>query len=443
MPQRCWRCHAPLSREIERDNGSWYLRRILPYRSDDADRGRGHHLRRHFRAESWRNAKSKPRTPIPTASSRPFASRLWFSMTTFGSFPPVELFHETFGAKREDAVGQTVLAARAPCTSTIPVCAYSSIASRPGEGNIEDYEIELDLPPLPGRRSLLAGGPRAATGPSAGRKILVTIDDITERKRESEALEVAKSAGGTGQSRKVALSGRRQSRFAPAAANPQPSARDIGEVDQGRRRLGADPQARRAARGHVGHVEHAARHQPAGSRNRQPGDRGLSDRCLLERLRPNSPITRQTNGSTGAWSRAAHRAERSAAARADDPQSLVECREIHAARQDPARLPPARRQAPARSLGHRHGHPGTGSPGDLRRIPSGRQSRPRARPGPWPRSRHRAAHRTCSDTRSTFVPVWARARSLPSRCRLRARSGGSGSEPGRDAREHAVAAARS
>ncbi len=202
------------------------------------------------------------------------------------------------------------------------------------------------------------------------------------------------AACGAGQSREVALPRRRQSRSATAAANPQPSARDIGEVDQGRRRTSADPQARRAARGHVGHVEHSARHQPAGSRDRQSGGRGLSDRCRVRAAQDRIHLSRGSKEPRLARGRERPLcAERSAAARADDPQSLMECREIHAARQDPSRLPPARRQAPARSLGHRHGHPCRAPPVDLRRIPSGRQSGPGARPGPWPRSRYRAADR--------------------------------------------------
>jgi two-component system CheB/CheR fusion protein len=50
---------------------------------------------------------------------------------------------------------------------------------------------QLDMPPLPGRRSLLITA-REIIDPSLGRKILVTIDDITERKRLSRGLEAAK-----------------------------------------------------------------------------------------------------------------------------------------------------------------------------------------------------------------------------------------------------------
>ena len=71
----------------------------------------------------------------------------------------------------------------------------------------------------------------------------------------------------------------------------------------------------------------------------------------------------------------------------------MELREIYLARQDPARLPAAWRQAPDRGLGYRHGHPQGTPPSHLRRVPSGRQPCPRAQPRPGPRSGDRAAHR--------------------------------------------------
>ena len=52
-----------------------------------------------------------------------------------------------------------------------------------------------------------------------------------------------------------------------------------------------------------------------------------------------------------------HRAQRSASARADDAQSVVECGEVHHRGQAPARLPTPRRQGADRGLGHRPRHP--------------------------------------------------------------------------------------
>ena len=82
--------------------------------------------------------------------------------------------------------------------------------------------------------------------------------------------------------------------------------------------------------------------------------------------------------------------QRSAPARADDPQPALERNEIHRARQGAARLPPVPGNAEHRDLGHRNRHPRRGASSDLRGIPSTRQCRARTKPWPRPRSLHRA-----------------------------------------------------
>ena len=56
---------------------------------------------------------------------------------------------------------------------------------------VEDYEIEIELPTL-GRRLLLLNARKLREGPHGQPKILLAIDDITERKRAAEALGAAK-----------------------------------------------------------------------------------------------------------------------------------------------------------------------------------------------------------------------------------------------------------
>ena len=57
--------YAPIEREIEAQSGAWYMRRILPYRTqDNGGRGRRHHLCRHHRAEAgertrWRRPSGR------------------------------------------------------------------------------------------------------------------------------------------------------------------------------------------------------------------------------------------------------------------------------------------------------------------------------------------------------------------------------------------------
>src|SRR6202030_583884 len=60
-----------------------------------------------------------------------------------------------------------------------------------GERVIEEHPIDVDLP-VGGVRRLLANALEIRDAIVAGRRILVTIDDVTERLRVSEALEEAK-----------------------------------------------------------------------------------------------------------------------------------------------------------------------------------------------------------------------------------------------------------
>ena len=57
--------------------------------------------------------------------------------------------------------------------------------------HVEDYEIEIELPTL-GRRLLLLNARKLREGPHGKPKILLAIDDITERRRVAEALGAAK-----------------------------------------------------------------------------------------------------------------------------------------------------------------------------------------------------------------------------------------------------------
>ena len=181
---------VPLSREVESDKGTWYTRRILPYRAQDdriwgvvitfADISELKVAQREFEAaraysDSIVETVRQPLVVLDNELRVISASRV---------------FYDAFGATREEAVGKPIGAAGARQFND-PGLRNFLDRIRAGEANIEDYEIELDLPPLPGRRSLLMAA-REIVGPSAGRKILVTIDDITERKRLSRVLEVAK-----------------------------------------------------------------------------------------------------------------------------------------------------------------------------------------------------------------------------------------------------------
>jgi len=180
----------PLSREIERSKETSYLRRILPYRGQD-DRIEGVVI---TFADISELKVAQRKIEAAQAYSNSIVETILQPLVVLDDDLRVISastgFYETFGAKREDAVGQIVGSAGALHFNDPGLRAFLD-RIRAGEGNIEDYEVELDLPPLPGRRSLLLAA-REIVEPSAGRKILVTIDDITERRRVSEVLEIAK-----------------------------------------------------------------------------------------------------------------------------------------------------------------------------------------------------------------------------------------------------------
>lgn len=181
---------APLSREIESDKGTWYTRRILPYQAQD-DRIDGVVI---TFADISEMKVAEREIEAARAYSNSIVETIRHPLVVLDDELRVVsasiAFYEVFGAKREDAVGQPIGSAGALHFNDPSMSVFLD-RIRAGEAHIEDYEVELDLPPLPGRRSLLMAAHEIVED-SAGRKILVTIDDITERKRVSDVLEAAK-----------------------------------------------------------------------------------------------------------------------------------------------------------------------------------------------------------------------------------------------------------
>jgi two-component system CheB/CheR fusion protein len=96
-------------------------------------------------------------------------------------------FYQTFAVTREEAVGRHLAAIG---DRRLDVSALRDFLDLIQGGHaIEDYEIEL---PAPGSRVLLLNGRRIRGEPLGKREILVTIDDVTERKHAEMALKSAK-----------------------------------------------------------------------------------------------------------------------------------------------------------------------------------------------------------------------------------------------------------
>ena len=179
----------PLSREIEGASGTWFIRRVMPYRRQDggiegvvitfADISELKLAEREIEA-----ARSYSDSIVETIRQPLVVLDEELRVISASS-----AFYRTFGAKPEEAVGRVLGTAGAIQFKT-PLFRTFLDKVQTRSANIDDQEVEIELPPH-GRRSLLLSA-RHILGPAARRKILLTIDDITERKRISDVLESAK-----------------------------------------------------------------------------------------------------------------------------------------------------------------------------------------------------------------------------------------------------------
>ena len=221
--------------------------------------------------------------------------------------------------------------------------------------------------------------------------VVITFADITERRRVADALEVAK--------RQAELATVAKSRFLAAASHDlrqplqtlallQGLLAKAVEGEKAQKLVGRLDETLGAMSGMLNALLDINQIE-AGTVRAEMVDFPIND--LLDRLRERIRLSRAS--ARACLARGPVRpfdTQRSASARADDPQPAFERIEIHQARQGAARLPPARRNAEHRNLGHRSRHPRRGTSSDLRGVPSARQCRARTEPWPRPRSLHRA-----------------------------------------------------
>ena len=319
---------APLGREIEAEGGAWYVRRILPYRTQDnridgvvitfADISEIKAAEREIQAaraysDSIIDTIRQPLVVLDEELQVVSANRS---------------FYRTFALTREETVGRMLEIADDGCPE-IPGLRGFLDRVRVEPVPVEDYEIEIELPLL-GRRLLLLNAREIRDGPLGERKILLAIDDITERRQATEALEAAM--------REAEQANLGKSRFLAAASHdlrqPLQTISLLHEIlvkkieDEATLRLVA--RLDETAELHVEHAGHAPRHQPARGRDRPPRDRRFPDQC---RARATAhPVHVSRDGAPPRLARRPEqpqRAQRPPPARADDPQSAVERGEIH------------------------------------------------------------------------------------------------------------------
>ncbi len=182
--------HVPPNREVEADNGAWYTRRILPYRTQDAqvagvvitfaDISERKTAERAIEAarsysDSIINTIRQPLVVLDEDLNVISASRSFYSI---------------FSIEPEQAVGRQLDAVD---EGRLDIAALRVFLDhlRNGERVVADHEIVVDLPRR-GMRSLLVSALEICDEPLATRKILLALEDITERKYAAQALEAAK-----------------------------------------------------------------------------------------------------------------------------------------------------------------------------------------------------------------------------------------------------------
>ncbi|HEY2540810.1 MAG TPA: PAS domain-containing protein, partial [Stellaceae bacterium] len=181
---------APLGREIEADGGAWYVRRILPYRTQDnridgvvitfADISEIKAAEREIRAaraysDSIFDTIRQPLVVLDEELRVVSANRS---------------FYRSFGLDHEETVGRPLGVAE-DSHPQIPGLRGFLERVRAEPAPTEDYEVEVELPLL-GRQLLLLNAREIRDGPLGGRKFLLAVDDITERNQATEALEAAR-----------------------------------------------------------------------------------------------------------------------------------------------------------------------------------------------------------------------------------------------------------
>jgi len=200
---------APREREIEAESGDWYVRRITPYRTQE---GRVEGVVITFGDISEMKAADRE-----VRAARAYSDSIIDTIRQ----PLVVLDHELqlvsanrsfyrmFALAPEEAVGNPLETVVGHHSSSPGLRAFlERVQIEPT--NVDEYEIEFKLPVL-GRRLLLLNARKLLEGPLGERKILLAIDDITERRRAAEALGATK--------REAEQANRGKSRFLAAASH--------------------------------------------------------------------------------------------------------------------------------------------------------------------------------------------------------------------------------
>jgi two-component system CheB/CheR fusion protein len=180
----------PLRHEIQADNGTWYIRRVLPYRTHDnriegvvvtfADISEVKEAERKIEA-----ARAYSDSIINTVR-QPLLVLDGELRIVSGN----HAFYRSFALTPEAAVGRPFAAASGHLAEIAGLPAFLDRV-RTATAASADYEVEAELPGL-GRRTLLLNARMIHDGLAGQEKLLLAIDDNTERKQATEALKAAR-----------------------------------------------------------------------------------------------------------------------------------------------------------------------------------------------------------------------------------------------------------
>ena len=182
---------APVGREVETEGGGWYVRRILPYRTQD-NRIDGVVI-------TFANISEIKAAEREIRAARTYSDSVIDTIRQPLVVLDEELrvvsanrsFYRTFALAREEIVGRPLGFIEDGYQGTPGLRGFLDRIQAEQPVPVDDYEVEIELPVL-GWRFLLLNAREIRDGPLGGRKILLAIEDITERRQVTEALEAAK-----------------------------------------------------------------------------------------------------------------------------------------------------------------------------------------------------------------------------------------------------------
>ena len=361
---------TPMRREIESQDGNWYIRGILPYRNEGGTVGGV--VITFARISEMKAAERK------IEAAKAYAESIIATVKQPLAVLDEDLrivsasasYFKVFDVKPEDSIGRPFTLG--PRHQPEALAEFLEAAN---EGSaIEDYEVGIDLPNL-GARTFLFSARRIAAGPSEHPKILISIDDITDAKIKSEALAAAKE-----EAERANLG---KSRFLAAASHDLRQPLQTLSLLQAMLADGiSDPGASQLIERldkTIGTMSGLLdklldiNQLEAGVVKPKLCDFAIGD--LLEHLQDEFEIHAANAGlSLRVVPCQPDGAYRSAAVGADPSQHALQRDQIYEPRQSSSRLPAARRALKHRSLGYWHGHTGNRVQRDFQGVSSARNS---------------------------------------------------------------------